>query len=204
MGEGGEWWGSGDVFGDDFDDVLELVGPPDPEDEDEDGDGDGDEDEDEGGDDGEADEEDNNNDNSSSSSNGEGGAKDKASKRGGNLLRVGIYLDSVKRSGTARAPHVGPQHVQRAKRSRTDRRRLRHRPLFQATAAGNGNSKGAVTGMGVVKQPTEATAAGNSKGAATGTGTGVVKQPTEVDRAEYLDALADRWAALRRTGLLIT
>ena len=56
--------------------------------------------------------------------------------------------------------------------------------------------------MGIVKQLTEATAAGNSKGAAAGTG--VVKQPTTVDRAEYLDALADRWAALRRAGLPMT
>ena len=38
--------------------------------------------------------------------------------------RVGILLDFVRRSGTTRAegPHVGPQHVRRAKRDRIDRR----------------------------------------------------------------------------------
>ena len=36
-------------------------------------------------------------------------------KKSGNVFRLGIFLDFVRRSGTTRAPHVGPQHVRGAK-----------------------------------------------------------------------------------------
>ena len=57
-------------------------------------------------------------------------------KRSGNIFRVGIFLDFVRL--TTRAPHVGPQHVRRAKRSRIDRRSRITLPLSFRYVAGEG------------------------------------------------------------------
>ena len=41
-------------------------------------------------------------------------------KQGGNIFRVGVFLDFVRRSGTTRTPHGGASYVRGAKRNRID------------------------------------------------------------------------------------
>ena len=55
-----------------------------------------------------------------------------ASEESGDIFRVGIFLDFVRRSGTTRAegPHGGALHVRRAKRNRIDRRSWIMLPLL--------------------------------------------------------------------------
>ena len=55
----------------------------------------------------------------------------------GDIFRVGIFLDFVRRSGTTRAegPHGGALHVRRAKRNRIDRHRGEVGRLVRRTAA---------------------------------------------------------------------
>ena len=50
----------------------------------------------------------------------DGGVRDP--KKGGNVFRAGIFLDSVRRSGTTRAESPHGAHVRGAKRNRIDRR----------------------------------------------------------------------------------